>query len=118
MIKIERFLNIRLLFLARGYPEYGGHIDDRLRGTDSIAIVKNIECSYRAGRTKEDLYNQLRALNRSHRVERVYHGLDLQTVLPRLEAAITEANNLRNSSIRGRLHLRVDFTRRLTKANS
>ena len=98
-----------------GYPEYGGHIDNLLSGTDSIAIVRNREYSYRAGATKEDLYRQLRALDRFHRVERVYHGLDLQVVLPRLEAAITEANNLR---ISGRSHLRVDFTRRLTKANS
>jgi hypothetical protein len=101
-----------------GYPEYGGHIDEILRGTDSIAIVKNREYSYRAGRTKEDLYSQLRALDRYDKIERVYHGLDLQTVLPRLEAAITEANNLRDLNIRGRLYLRVDFTRRLTKVNA
>ncbi len=100
------------------YPEYGGHIDNILRGTDSIAIVKNREYSYRAGSTWEGLYGQLRALDKYHRIEKENHGLDLQTVLPRLEAAITEANSLRNSSIRGRLHLKVDFTRRLTKANS
>ena len=98
-----------------GYPEYGGHIDNLLSGTDSIAIVRNREYSYRAGATREDLYRQLGALDRFHNVERVYHGLNLQVVLSRLEAAITEANTPR---IRGKKHLRVDFTRRLTKANA
>ena len=99
------------------YPEYGGHIDEVLRGTDSIAVIRNREYSYRAGSTREDLYRQLSGLGRGNRVERVYHGLNLETVLPRLEAAVTEANRLRTSNI-GILHLKVDFTRRLTKANS
>ena len=100
------------------YPQYGGHIDDVLRGTDSIAIINNREYSYKVAGNKDNLYLQLGLLDRFHKVERVYHGLDFQIILPRLEAAIKEANSLRKYQQRRPRYIKVDFTRRLTKAKS
>lgn len=94
-----------------GYAEYGGHIEQPLRGTDSVAIVRNREYLYFMDVTKEGLHRQLAALDRFHKVERVYIGLDFPSVLPKLEQAIMDANSKKS------LHGRVDFTRRLTKLN-
>ena len=99
------------------YQEYGGHVDEPLKGTDSVAIVSNRETYFLMDTNREGLYRQLEVLPRLHKVERVYHGLDFPAVFSRLEEAVRAAN-LRVEGVKRPLHTKIDFTRRLTKMNS